>query len=455
MERRKGVVLLLLLFCCTAGCGMPEKDREEQRNYWQSEMNAGDAAGEQTEVDADDAAREQTEADAGGAAGVQIEGMIEEQSFTVELDEWGEVLFVSAVPEGKKGAPHFMLAKDGNMVYTFPESGRLKADDFLEVSAVSFTDYNGDGRKDVIALIRYQNGTDIWNEAQVFLQENPDNMFYLDHPDGEGYRLDAPSEEGPAFYRDIRLEEYLLTRGRTDTMSDLSGSWTEYNAYVNSLSGFYDTDAQVRLLAQQRDKWAPPVEFANDRYCFTVTDLDYDGRLEVIAANQGGTGSYTYSRFYEIDGEGNVKELENSFGEGDSQPDIMEEQMTVYRSFSPEEIRDHYIVYDQLKASPDCYVYRISSLCMVDDFIMETPLAIQTVTYEGEDYSAHTISEDCNGRALTEEEFTNFPEFYYTDMGLSKETVSIQWIDVSELAGKGEDETEELLRQAYEGFKRS
>lgn len=232
----------------------------------------------------------------------------------------------------------------------------------------------------------------------------------------------------------------------TDTVADIKGTWVDYVNYVESLNGYLSIDSQFTLLAENRDIWVVPIEFADEIYRFTVLDMDNDGLLEVIVANWGGTGHYTYSRFYEIGKEGKLKELETSFAEGDSQPDIIAEQMTVYHSFSPEGMRDYYIVYDEIRERPDCYVYRSSSLCMVDDYILETPLARQTVTYGGVDYARHTLSEDCRGNLLTEEEYENFPETYYDNMGFSKETIVLQWIDVSELEGKSDEEVAEFLK---------
>lgn len=439
MKKRKQLFPALLLVCCMAGCG----------NGGENEEYAGNTAWSKVQE------QEGTE-NAGiiSENGEVVEGVITEQSFEVELDDWGTVMFASIAPAGEKGAPRFVLAKDGSVVYTFPENKHSTSDEFsdefVEVSAVSFMDYNEDGRQDVIVLIKYRNGTAMWSEADVFLQENPDNMFYVDYPDMAGYRIEAPTQNGPAFYKDNFLEEYLLTQRLTDAVSDIKGTWIDYIDYVDSLNGYLSSDRQLTLLAESRDIWAVPVEYADEIYRFTVRDLDHDGCFELITANLGGTGYYTYSRFYKLDKDGKLKELETSFKEGDSQPDIMEGQMTVYSSFSPEGVRDHYIVYDWLKEAADSYVYRISSLCMIDDRIFETPLAWQIITFEGEDGTQHTVSEDCNGNALTEEEFENFPEVYYSNMGLSKETVAIHWIDMSELEGKSDEEVAELLRQTYQ-----
>ena len=194
------------------------------------------------------------------------------------------------------------------------------------------------------------------------------------------------------------------------------------------------------------------IAYADDRYCFTVAGLTNDGRPTLIVANQGGTGNYTYSEFYKIDKNGEMQKLETSFQEGESQPDLIEESMTVYSSWSKEGMKNHFIVYDALKDSPDTYLYQISSLNITDDFVLETPLASQQVIYEGEGSSARITSEDCSGNTLTEEEFENFPDTYYGNMGLAKSTAVFQWMDVKSLAEMDDGEAAEALWQVYEGF---
>lgn len=457
MKKRR-LLVAVLLFCCMAGCGKNGENDDTGNMEWTKVQEQGDsertqAAGEGTETEIE-AGFSGDNGTSGGNAGIimengeVVEGVIAEQSFEVELDDWGTVMFASIAPADGIGGARFVLAKDGAVVYTFPES--RTSDEFVEVSAVSFLDYNEDGRKDVIVLTRYRNGTAVWSEADVFLQENSDNMFYMDYPDMADYRHDAPTQNGSAFYSDSLLEEWLLTQRMTDTVADIKGTWLDYVNYVDSLNGYLSIDSQFTLLAENRDIWVVPIEFADEIYRFTVMDMDYDGCLEVIVANWGGTGHYTYSRFYEIGKDGKLKELETSFAEGDSQPDIIAEQMTVYHSFSPEGMRDHYIVYDEIRETPDSFVYRTSSLCMINDYILETPLASQTVTYGGEDYTSYTVSKDCSGNMLTQEEFENFPETYYDNMGFSKETIVLQWIDVSELEGKSDEEVAEFLKSFYQ-----
>lgn len=380
-----------------------------------------------------------------------VEELIENQSFEVELDEWGEVFFAAALTDESK-QPRFMLLKNHEVVYTFPETSKSLDDKFLEVSAVAFRDYNGDGKKDVIVLITYTDGQEMWNEPQIFLQDNSDNMFYLDHPELEGYQVEGPTETGTAFYRDTFLEEFLRKEGMTDSVAALADSWVDYVDYADSLLGIFGAEQQIKLFAKNRETWTAGMDYANDIYCFTLADMSYDGKLTLITSNQGGTGAYTYSEFYQIEDKGELKKLETSFREGDSQPDMIEESMSVYCSFSVSGNKNHFIVHDMLKDSPANYVYRVSSLCIQDGFVLETPLASQMVVYEGEENSARITSEDCNGNELTEAEYENFADTYYSNMGLTKKTASFEWINISSLERASDEEAEEMLRRAYEGF---
>lgn len=380
------------------------------------------------------------------------EGMIPEQSFETELDGWGKIFFVSVMPQGESGAPKFMLIKNGETVYTFPEPSKNPDGKFEAVSAVAFQDYNKDGKKDVIVLAEYGSGENRRNEAMVFLQENSDNMFYLDHPELKDYKVDGKTETGPSFYRDTFLEEYLSKQKLTERMADLSDSWADYVDYADSLAGSFSTERQIKIFAENRAVWMEGMDYANDVFRFTVAGLSNDGRPVLIVSNQGGTGIYTYSNFYKIDKKGELQKLETSFQEGDSQPDIIRESMTVYSSFSTEGIKNHFIVYDLIKDSPGTYFERVSSLCVSDDFVLETPLASLQTVYEGEGYSANITGEDCSGNALTQEEYENFADTYYGNMGLTKKMAAFKWIDVKTLEGMSDEEAEKLLTEAYEGF---
>lgn len=84
--------------------------------------------------------------------------VIQEQSFDVELNDWGEVQFVSYMPDGVPlmRDVSFLLTKENQIIYTFPayeEAGLLES-----VDAVGFQDIDGDNVKDVIVIMTYVSG---------------------------------------------------------------------------------------------------------------------------------------------------------------------------------------------------------------------------------------------------------------------------------------------------------
>lgn len=455
MKNRKIILLTAFLVFCIDGCGKNEKSIIQEPYKEPLHVETGvESKSESTDKEnaADLGDAEGTDVNATEMEIPSIKGIIKEQSFETKLDDWGQVFFASIAPADNKGEPMFALVKNEDIIYTFPKMEKSTDIEFAEVSAVAFRDYNQDGKQDVIALVTYSDGKQEWNEASIFLQENSDNMFYIDHPDLERYQIEEKAEGGPSFYRDTFLEEYLKTQKLTNSVADLLESWKDYMEYADGTLGILSVGQQIKLFAQNRQIWAKDIEYADDRYCFTLAGLTNDGRPVLIVSNQGGTGMYTYNEFYKIDKNGELQRLETSFKEGDSQPDIIEESMAVYSSFSKEGIKNHFIVGDELKESPDVYVYRISSLNISDDFVLETPLAIQRVVYEGENYSARITSEDCNGNVLTEEEYNAFADTYYENMGMTKKTAFFKWMDVKSLAGMSDKEVEEVLKQTYEGF---
>lgn len=130
-----------------------------------------------------------------GQAEPGVAGQISEQSFSVDLDDWGEVTFAAFEPEfltGKNdagqvvyGDVRFGLIKDGEIVYTFPgynEENVRYAQQFGQVAAVAFRDYDGNGRTDILIIIEYAgvegpNIDEPFREARVYTQEDGETVF--------------------------------------------------------------------------------------------------------------------------------------------------------------------------------------------------------------------------------------------------------------------------------------
>ncbi len=91
--------------------------------------------------------------------------IIEEQSFQVKLNDWGEVRFLSYEPDSSKRDlledVTFYLLKDEEILYQFPyisENHTSGYGYYWDVKFVLFTDINEDGKEDVVIGPEYMTG---------------------------------------------------------------------------------------------------------------------------------------------------------------------------------------------------------------------------------------------------------------------------------------------------------
>jgi len=115
--------------------------------------------------------------------------IIQDQSFDVELNDWGTVRFISYEPDGSVDSEDvsFFLTKDNEVIYSFPSfyknnSTKSYGGLFDSVAAVEFCDVNHDNMKDVIVIINYVTGAGPQGmvprpRARIFLADKKE--FYL------------------------------------------------------------------------------------------------------------------------------------------------------------------------------------------------------------------------------------------------------------------------------------
>ncbi|MCM1047426.1 MAG: hypothetical protein NC433_03280 [Clostridiales bacterium] len=90
------------------------------------------------------------------------ERIIEEQSFQVELNDWGEVRFVSYKPDRAEGDMYsdvtFYLLKDNEILYQFPLCESSGSGYYWDMKFVMFMDTNADGKEDIVIGAEYMTG---------------------------------------------------------------------------------------------------------------------------------------------------------------------------------------------------------------------------------------------------------------------------------------------------------
>lgn len=189
---------------------------------------------------------------------------------------------------------------------------------------------------------------------------------------------------------------------------------------------------QLMVIAANKEVWMPNPEYANDISRYAITDLDWNGRYEIIVCNHGGTGQYTYSRFFEVnenlDG---LTVCETDFVEGDSEPDlIFETQLNTYIDTNG---AYHYAVYDSLKNGAAEYYENYRALTLKDGKITTVPIAYKSTLYEAENISFT----DAEGNEISEEDYKSAADRYFA--GYQKTVTALGWQEVSELAEAPEE----------------
>ncbi|MDT8715534.1 hypothetical protein IAI10_02525 [Clostridium sp. 19966] len=83
--------------------------------------------------------------------------VIDKQCFSVKLENFGTVKFISGLKRenSTQAAAFYLLDSNSNVIYKFPDFYGNSKGAFKDISAVSFSDVNNDGLKDVIIITDY------------------------------------------------------------------------------------------------------------------------------------------------------------------------------------------------------------------------------------------------------------------------------------------------------------
>ena len=202
----------------------------------------------------------------------------------------------------------------------------------------------------------------------------------------------------------------------------------EKSSYVN----------QWDVIARNKDMWLTYMDYANDVQRYTVTDLDENGRLEIIVSSMGGTGNYSYNRFYEVnetfDG---LVECTTDYEEGHSQPDIciINEEST--RVFRDGEGKLHYVFTDWLKNGAAEYYNTYYDMWLENGQIRNRVLAAEHGLVDNTGNLQITYT-DAKGKEITKEQYQNAIDDAFT--GYAEVKGILDWRDLKGLVAADEAE---------------
>lgn len=124
------------------------------------------------------------------------------------------------------------------------------------------------------------------------------------------------------------------TEGTTESTQEMSTEDTILQTEPTETTTEKETlsqEEQLALIAAEREQWLPEEEWYYQPYSYAITDLNQNGRLELLVSICEGTGIYTTTNVYEVSEDGEqLLRCENSTGEGASQVDLIVGKAPVY-----------------------------------------------------------------------------------------------------------------------------
>ena len=289
----------------------------------------------------------------------------------------------------------------------------------------------------VIAFMTIPKGDD-YNNGSVNYEDNKENAGGNDKQE-----LESSSDEAKGTEENGSEE---ATSNNIGQDIQKSTEQSDEQPTVSQQIEKQSVNAQLELIADNIEGIQLLHEWVDNVNRYAVTDLDQNGRLEVIASNMGGTGAYTYSRFYEVnesfDG---LAEYDAGFEEGHSQPDIIVENVDMY--YDATENIFYYIEKDDIKAGATEYHSFLYAMSLSNGKLVMTPLSDMIEIYP--EYKV--IYKDGAGKEITKNEYDKLVVNMFADC--DKYGASFGWQNSRELAQVTDKATViKLLSESYDRF---
>lgn len=208
-----------------------------------------------------------------------------------------------------------------------------------------------------------------------------------------------------------------------------------------------DLEQQFALIAGNADLWKQDVDFG--MWGYAVTDLDHNGRLEIIAASVQGTGFYTYMNVFEVDEEGTgLIDIYGPFQvQGKSAPDIMVSAVPTY--FDKESGRYYYIFEDYIRNGMAENYQNKRAVSIADGKWEEALLAEKATIYTDAEHYTITCTNSA-GNPISEAQYDGIVETVYGNLEQSETCINWQMTDNEAFAALTPAQLIESLHTAAE-----
>ncbi len=202
--------------------------------------------------------------------------------------------------------------------------------------------------------------------------------------------------------------------------------------------------SQIQLIYDNRQSWKID-NLGPEPVLYGVTDLDGNGRLELISTLTEGSGMYSTNRYWEVSADYEALEsCETNYSETESQVEL---GFSSVKTLEDGDAR-YYLFTDTLRDGAAHQYQFIIALSLSDGVIAQTPLATEELCDDGS--GVVTTYTDWKNQPISQEEYDDIAKIYFKDA--EQQTAQIQWIlsdDVTDWESEG---LLQQLDESYGGF---
>ncbi|MBR1759061.1 MAG: hypothetical protein IJ744_10120 [Lachnospiraceae bacterium] len=205
---------------------------------------------------------------------------------------------------------------------------------------------------------------------------------------------------------------------------------------------------QIRVMARFADTWLPK-SLPEGRSRYAVSDLDENGRLEIIFCNEGSEGLVTDTVIYEVNeaGDGLVR-VDGDLSSGEYRPDLLiADSFRFYISSAGKHI---YLAEDRSQDQADTLVIRSMRFRMEEGSTKVQTYASSEQT-EKEDGTLSFVYYDGDGKVVGEADYKNLIE-HSISQARSSGWLTLSWVDPATNKASGEDALYSVLLGSYESL---
>ena len=211
------------------------------------------------------------------------------------------------------------------------------------------------------------------------------------------------------------------------------------------------SEKQLKVILDNISMWSLSGEGNEyDTYGYAITDLNGNGRLEIVTSHCDGTGLYSHNKYYEVNANLNgLVEVSTNLKPEEIETYIMDGASKVFYDKLKNEY--HYVFTNVTRNGVAEYLESKYELVMKGENINQTLLASKRITYKGDGGNGEMVIKSADGEDLTEEQYERYEYLHYADY--EYKLAYLEWISGYNLDETDTDMVKTELKKSYDGFK--